>query len=242
MALSVSLNYSSTATLVTGTMPGGQNVLTAYYVGDLYYAPGTSNPVTIDVQDFSITPAPTNPPTNLTIVKGSSGSASFIVKGLGGFNQQVQVVCAVPTQDDMTCLASPQQITPTATVTFTVQTFASGGATAHNDRAPLWPRGLTPILSPILSGSALAAVFFVLPFRRSRRLFTDRIRSFLIFAPLLAGLGAAGMGCSSTVTNPPINNGTPLGVATLTITGTAYVNNTVVSHRVYLTVNVVPPG
>jgi hypothetical protein len=139
----------------------------------------------------------------------------------------------------MTCLASPQQVTPTATLTFTVQTFASGGPpTAYNNRAPLWPRGLTPILS----GSALAAlVFFVLPWR-SRRIFTDRMRGVLIFALLLAGLGGAGIGCSSSVTNVPLNTGTPLGVATLTITGTAYVNNTVVSHRVYLTVNVVPPS
>ena len=239
IALSAALNYSSTATLVTGTLPGGQNVLTAYYLGDLYYAPGTSNPVTIDVQDFSITPAPTNPPTDLKIVKGSSGSASFIVKGLGGFNHQIQVVCVVPTQDDMTCLASPQQVTPTATVTFTVQTFAAGGPSAHNDRAPLGPRGL----GRAVSGSALAVlVFLVLPFWRSRRVFTGRVRSFVLFALLLAGLGGAGMGCSSSVTHVPVNNGTPLGVANLKITAAAYVDNTVLSRSVYLTVNVVPPA
>ena len=128
-SLAASLSNSSIATLTTSSLPGGKNVLTAFYMGDLYFAPGTSNPVTIDVQDFSITPAPTNPPTNLTIVKGSSGQASFVVTGLGGFNNQIQVGCAVPAQDDMTCLPSPQQVTPTATVTFTVQTFASGGPT-----------------------------------------------------------------------------------------------------------------
>jgi hypothetical protein len=31
-------------------------------------------------------------------------------------------------------------------------------------------------------------------------------------------------------------------VATLTITATAYIDNTVVSRSVYLTVNVLPPG
>jgi hypothetical protein len=40
----------------------------------------------------------------------------------------------------------------------------------------------------------------------------------------------------------PIKQGTPLGVATLTITATAYIDNTVVSRSVYLTVNVLPPG
>lgn len=237
VALVASLNYSSTATLITGTLPGGQNVLTAVYVGDLYYMPGTSNPVTIDVQDFSITPSPTNPATNLQIIKGSSGSASFVVTGLGGFNNQIQVVCAVPTQDDMTCAASPQQVTPTGTVTFTVQTYAAGGTTTASlhEGASLWPRAA--------GGTVLAALlFFLLPFGRKARMFTgDRARNFMVLFLLLAGLGGAGIGCSSSATLSP-NSGTPLGVATLTITATAYVNNAVVSHRIYLTVNVLPPG
>lgn len=235
VALTPTLGNSSTATLITGTLPGGQNVLTAFYVGDLYYAPGTSNSVTIDVEDFSITPAPTNPTNNLTIVKGSSGSASFIVTGLGGFSNQIQVVCAVPTQDDMTCQASPQQVTPTGTVTFTIQTFAAGGVTtAGNSRSPWWPR--------VARGTALAILLFlVVPGGRRARLFTGRTRRYMTLLLMLAGLGAAGIGCSSSTTTMPENNGTPLGVATLTITATANIDNTVVNRRVYLTVNVVPP-
>jgi hypothetical protein len=234
VALSPTLNHASTATLITGSLPGGQNVLTAYYVGDLYFAPGTSNTVTIDVQDFSISPAPTNPQNNLTIVKGSAGSASFIVTGLGGFNNQIQVVCAVPAQDDMTCQASPQQVTPTATVTFSVQTFAAGSVpTASNHRAPRWPRAA--------GGAALAIlIFVVVPAGRRARLLVEGTRRCLIVVLLLAGLGAAGIGCSGTSTAPQ-NNGTALGVATLTVTATAYIDNTVVNRRTYLTVNVVPP-
>jgi hypothetical protein len=221
--------------LITGGLPGGQNVLTAVYVGDLYFAPGTSNPVTIDVQDFSITPSPGNPPNNLTIVKGTSGSASFVVTGLGGYNNQIQVVCAVPTQDDMTCAVSPQQVTPTATVTFTVQTYAAGGTTtADNHPAPWYPRAA--------GGTALAVlVFFVLPMGRRARIFTERTRRILVVLLLLAGLGGAGIGCNSSTTVPQ-NTGTPLGVATLNITATAYIDNTVVNRRTYLTVNVIPPG
>ena len=96
------------------------------YLGDTFYLSANSNTVTVAVEDFSITPAATNPPENLNINQGSAGSASFVVGGMGGFNGLVQVVCAVPTQDNMTCTATPQQVTPTATVTFVVQTFANG--------------------------------------------------------------------------------------------------------------------
>jgi hypothetical protein len=40
----------------------------------------------------------------------------------------------------------------------------------------------------------------------------------------------------------PQNTGTPLGVATLNIVATAYINNTVINRTVFLTVNVIPPG
>jgi hypothetical protein len=233
--LTPSLFNTSTATILNATLPAGLDVLTAVYVGDLFYATGTSNTVTISVEDFSILPSPTNPPTNLNIIKGSSGSASFIVTGLGGFNNLIQVVCAVPTQDDMTCIASPQQVTPPGTVTFTVQTYASGGTTASRDHAPLWPRAA--------GGTALAALFcFLLPIGRKARILTGKgTRRFVALLLLLVSLGAAGVGCGNSVTLPS-NSGTPLGVATLTITAASYVNNTVVSHSVYLTVNVLPPG
>ena len=235
VALVVGPNHTATATLLNATLPGGSDVLSAFYLGDSFYQPGTSNSITINVQDFAITPSSTNPPTNLTIVKGSSGAASFNVTGLGGFNNQIQVVCAVPTQDDMTCQASPQQVVPPATVTFTVQTFTAGSQTTSENRpSPLWPR--------VLGGTALAAlVFFVVPFGRRARIFTDRMRTLLVMALLLTGLGAAGVGCSNSVTTP-VSGGTALGVATLKITGTAFIDNAVVSHSVDLTVNVIAPG
>jgi hypothetical protein len=62
----------------------------------------------------------------------------------------------------------------------------------------------------------------------------------LILLLLLAGMGGAGIGCSSVT---GVNStGTPLGVATLKITASANVDNAVVSHSVYLTVNVLAPG
>ncbi len=238
VALSAGANNTATATLLNATLPAGQDVLYAFYVGDLFYASGTSNSITISVQDFSILPAGTNPPTNLNIIKGNSGSASFVVTALGGFNGQISIVCAVPTQDDMSCTASPQQMTPTGTVTFVVQTYLTGGPTSalQPGKRPWWPGAA--------GGTALAGLFMLmLPMGRRARWLNERTRNLLLVSLLLAGLGGAGIGCSSisgSAGNP--SSGTPLGVATLTITGASYVNNTVVSHSVFLTVNVLPPG
>ena len=127
------------------------------------------------------------------------------------------MVCAVPEQDDMTCTATPQQVTPTATVTFVVQTFTTGGpasTTARDRREPLWPRAVGDTALALLA-------FFLLPFGRRARIFTGRsTRRFLVLLLLLVGLGGAGIGCNS-VSTPLSSQGTPLGVATLTITASA---------------------
>lgn len=231
--LAASLNYTSVASLATGKLAGGQASVTAVYSGDQFYSPSTSNALTVNVQDFSLTPAPTNPPTNLNITKGQAGTAAFVVTALGGFGEQVQVVCSVPTQADMTCTPSPQQVTPTATTTFTIGTFTTGGPAYSKNEKPHWPRGAGEI--------AFAGLLLLIVPRRGRKLLQERGRRLMVLALLLVGLCGVGLGCQS-VTTPPGAEGTPLGVSTLTITATAYENNVVVSHSVYLTVNVIPPG
>jgi len=238
VALSASLNNTSTATLLNATLPAGQDVLTAVYVGDLFYAAGTSNSITINVLDFSIAPSGANSPTNLNIIKGTAGSASFVVAGLGGFNSQISVVCAVPTQDDMTCTPSPQQVVPTGTVAFTVTTFLTGGpASAARRDVPFWPRAA--------GGTALAGLLFlVLPIGRRARVLTQPTRRVLAVILLLGAITGFSTGCQSVSGGAAggSSGGTPLGVSTLTITAASYVDNTVVSHSVYLSVNVLPPG
>jgi hypothetical protein len=230
----VSLTDFSTATITTQTLPGGYDMLTAVYLGDTSYDTETSNILTLGVENFILTPSTSNPPTNVDIVQGQSGTASFNVTGQGGFDSEIQVICAVPSQDDMTCTATPQQIVPPGTVTFTIQTFVSGGPSASaNHREPIWPRAA--------GGTALAVLgFFLLPFGRRARILASRsTRRFLVPLLLLVGLCGVGMGCNSIAGQSTTSNtGTPLGVATFKITATAYVDNTVVSQSVYLTVNV----
>jgi hypothetical protein len=229
------ISSSSVATLTLQTLPPGPDIIYAVYMGDDYYDEATSNNLSIVVEDFTITPSASNPATNLTIVKGSSGSASYDITGEGGFNSLVQVVCAVSSQDDMTCTASPQQVVPTGTVTFVVQTFTTGTTASKAPPPPLWPRAM--------GGTALATLgLFFLPFgRRVRRRLLARAgkrpERGLVLLLLLMGLVGAGVGCTNS--EPIVTAGTPLGVATLKITATSYVNNTTISHSVYLTVNVI---
>jgi hypothetical protein len=248
----VALSDASTATLTIQTLPGGQDSVSAYYEGDLYYDAATSNLLSLTIESFTITPAATNPPTNLNIVQGGAGAASFIVTGEGGFDNEVQIVCAVPSQDNMTCTPSPQQVTPAppgtnacissgsvGCVYFVVQTFSTavsgGGSIVSNGRPkPLWPRAT--------GGAALAGLLFLLlPFgRRARTFMRQTPRRWLILLLLLVGLGGSGIGCTSN--QALASFGTPLGVVTLKITGSAYVDNAVVSQSVYLTVDVLAPG
>jgi hypothetical protein len=231
------VDNASTATLTIQSLSAGQDSITAYYAGDTVFGSGTSNPLSISVQGFNLAPSATNPPTNLNIVLGQSGSESFVVTNAGGYTGLVQVVCAVAVQDDMTCTPTPQQVTPTATVTFAVQTFASGGplyaaASTTRRRISSWPQAA--------GGSALAAIiFFSIPFgRRKRAILLRGSRRFIFLLILLAPLIGLATSCNSSSILAP--NGTPLGVATLKVTATAYVDNAVTSQTIYFTVNVQP--
>jgi len=138
----------------------------------------------------------------------------------------------------MTCAVSPQQVTRTATVTFVVQTYVTGGPEYAATLTPQKPNSLWPGAA---GGAALAGlVFFLLPFGRRARIFLRKgPRQFLVLLMLLAGLVGAAIGCSSTVALAPY--GTPLGVSTLKVTATAYVDNVVTSQSIYFTVNVTAP-
>jgi hypothetical protein len=139
----------------------------------------------------------------------------------------------------MTCAVSPQQVTPTATVTFVVETYITGGPAyaslgKPSRPGPLWPQAA--------GGAMLAGVlFFLLPFgRRARTFLRQGPRRFIVLLMLLAGLAGTGIGCTSGTTTTAADTGTPLGVATLEVTATAYVNNAVVAQNLYFTVNVQP--
>ena len=88
---------------------------------------------------------------------------------------------------------------------------------------------------------ALAGMLLWPPSRRRAR-WLRAARSLSVAGLLLVGVTFLSLGCSGTTSSSSgaTTAGTPLGVATLQITGAAYVNNVTVSNHAYLTVNVVP--
>jgi trimeric autotransporter adhesin len=234
--LSIGVGNASFATFNTANLPGGSDTITAVYAGDSYFAAGTSNSITVTVQDFTITPTSGASASGLTIIKGQSGSASYVVSGLGGFTGQMQLVCNVPPQANMTCSPSPTQVTPTATVTFTVQTYTTGGpnsTTSKNSRPPDSLKNLR-----IADSTALAFLVLIAPIGGRAR----KLRRYAALVLLLIPICLTNIGCSNSNAPGQQSTGTPLGANTITITATSYINQAVVSHSVYLPVNVIPPS
>ena len=229
----VSNSYASTATLQLTSLPSGDDVITAVYLGDAYYSEGTSNAVTVAVEGFTLSASSTNPATWLTIPKGSAASASYVISPLGGYTGKVQIVCAVPSDIYMTCSPTPQDVdaSTTSTVTFTITTYTTGKSSTtgalHMPKGSLWPQAL--------GGGAMAALCLLIlpPFRRR---IPEQLRRFMVLVLLLVGVGSTGIGCTSS--NLTTTAGTSLGQYTVTITASANINNTVVSQTQYLAVNV----
>ena len=241
---------SSTATLAVPVLPAGEYVLTAVYGGDTTYGPATSNSLSLQVEDFSISCSPST----TSVVQGQSVSIPCIVASLGGLTGPIQLACAEqnpPQVGAMGCTFLPTVITGNGTATLTVTTTAgnistsalnfSPGRGGHSPpKPPLWPAAG--------GGAALALAGLLLwPWggagRNTRRLRHGGRRNRMALALLLAGMAATGLGCNNSVT--ATDSGTPLGVHTIKITAAADLTppTVTVSHYAYVTINVtVPPA
>jgi len=238
VALTASTGHTSTATFTTHTLPNGNHTLKASYGGNSYYAAGSSNSkaVTIAAATFTVAPATPGSPTTLNIIQGASATTSFVVEGVGGFDSPVQVACTVPAKSNLTCTPTQQVVTPTATVTFTVQTFGSGTTTAANPKSN----------SPWLHGAGETALaflgLFLLPFGRRARMFANGSARRLLLLLLLMVISSAAIGCGSN--NSVVSSSlpaTPLGSVAIAITATE-VNNSTVTQTAPITINVVAKG
>jgi hypothetical protein len=196
----------------------GANTLTAKYWGDGANGPSVSNIVSftatqMNAGDFTL--APQSP--QITVQAGSNGTVGLNLAPLSSFNGSVSLACT-PSSTQFSCSVSPSALTlnGAATATLTV-TATIPGATAKLSPAP--GRGR----SGWFGASALVlCIVLVLPLRRRRWIGMACLPILLTMALLAScgGSGSTGGGGGGGGSNPPVN-GTPSGIYTLLVTGTA---------------------
>lgn len=162
-------------------------------------------------------------PTSLTIVAGQSGTATFTVTPVNGFNSAVSFACTgLPAE--AACSFNPTSVTPSggnpATSTLTVTTTAASSALRG-----LRPSPVRPIYAFVFPG--LAMVFGISVRRRQVR------RGLQIFGVVILLALASGLtSCSSSSKNA----GTPVGTSTASVTASTGAGGT--SHSATLTITI----
>jgi len=177
-------NPATTAiTAMRASLPAGTNVVTANYLGDTYFAPTTTAPVTITVSqpDFAVTASTPN----LTVSAGSTGTDVLTLQPILGLTGSVTLACGSGVPAGTTCTISPSSLTlgSATTATVSLATLAPSPTSTSADvqgAGRLWMVGTGTGLV------AFAALLF-LPQRRRRSPF--------LLCLLALGITAAIMGC-----------------------------------------------
>lgn len=202
------LNGSGVATYADSSLAGGSHSLTASYAASGNFAASTSSPVTVLVQDFTISAGTSA----LNIAPGGSGSTTITLNGLGGLAGTVTYGCTgLPAY--ISCSFSPQPAS-----------FSAGTATTT----------LTVAVASTLSGWILPIVplfgFFAAGKRIRRRWAMLAVAFASIAMTALTSCGGGGSASSVSAPQAP-----PAGQQTATITATA---STGISHTLQIVVNV----
>lgn len=177
--------------------------------------------INLPVADFQLTVNPSS----LTIAQGQSGTATFTVTPVNGFNSKVGFACSgLPAE--ATCTFNPTSVTPNGnpiTSTLTVSTTAKSAAI----RGPgaLRPGVTFATLLPLL---LVAGVFL------GRK--QTQLRGALIALVVVVLLAFGLVSCSGNSSNKG-NSGTPLGTSTLSVSAAASGASTT-SHTATLTITI----
>jgi hypothetical protein len=226
---SIPLNSQGIASYTSSSLVAGLNGITAVYMGNTDFVGSTSSALneTIIAPDYSVTANPTS----LTVQQGQTGTATFTITPIGGFDQAIQFSCSgLPVHSN--CSFNPGIITPNGaavTSTLTITTDVNTSLLADPNR------GLSIALasySRIAIGSCL--LLWVFPRKRTTASRSNPIwRILTAMALLCAGLAVVGCG-----TAPPPLPLTPTGTSSLTITASTSAPNGV-SHSATLALTVI---
>jgi hypothetical protein len=214
------LSGSATATFSTTSLPAGMDNITASYSGDNNFLPGTSSPLglLVTAPDFTMHLGNFSPG---TVSPGSPATATLTITAVGGLSPTaVKLACSVAPSASPAATCSVGSISASGASGTATLTFNSAGpqaASAIPDRqgsSGLFAFGL--IIPAILLGGA----GFSKPGRRKLM----HLCLVLALAGCMAhmacggGSGSSGSGGTGTTTG---SSGTPAGLYTVTVTGTA---------------------
>ena len=179
-------------------------------------------------------------PTSATVSSGQSATYTLSVTPVGGFSQQVSLVCSGAPLSS-TCAISPSTLLldgvdvskTTVTVTTTTRTSPVLAVPGRHSIPPLgsWP-------APLPSAALLLLLFALLAFMAQRRRRNARLSLARLAAACLLAITWAACGGSAPPTPTPTPAGTPAGAYTLTITGTYTNPATTLTRNISVALNV----
>jgi hypothetical protein len=213
------LSTAGVATVSTSTLTVASHMITAAYSGDNNFSASTSpvlQQVVVGPPDFSISASSVSP---ATVAAGTPATSTITVTSSGQFSSAVNLTCSVNPTPLLapTCTLSPSSATlnpnGSAASLLTIGTTApvtASGTAVMDRRAPIFHAFWWPI-----AGLAWLGVGLSLTSKRSRRELA------LILIALFMGLLAFLNGCAGARQVVTQSKGTPAGVYTVTVTGTA---------------------
>jgi hypothetical protein len=220
--LSTDANGNQVLTATVTTTPQGSEVIQAIYSGDSNYDRGSiSNPINVNIPDFSVTPTPSS----LTITAGQTGSATIVVAPLSASTSTVSLACSTqPLLMGATCTFVPASVNlqnnASASATLTLTTLppsSTNSAIAVPDIPMRWRA--PPDLWRWLAGCLSLAVLLLLSFPGRKRRY--RIALALTPACIVAFVLGCGGGSGAAPGGAGGGGGSDLATPTVTVTSSA---------------------
>jgi hypothetical protein len=220
------LDGKGESSLTTTALPGGVHSVAALYEGDSSYLTSTSSAVSIATADFT----GSSSATSVSVRAGQPANVTLNVSPLAGFSGQVSLSCSgLPLY--ASCAFSPATVTLSGTGTASTQLTMNTASTTAAAQQPSKDRH-EYYLAFVLACSGFAGL--VVTGERWNKLRCS-VLAILFSLALLTACGGSGGGGGNPP--PPVTHTTPVGTSLVTITMTATMSGTTVSHT--LTVNLI---
>jgi hypothetical protein len=209
------IDASGNAVLIINTLAGGPHNITASYPGDSALSGSVSNAVLEQITDYTVQVFPAS----VTIRSGSTGTATFNLVPLGGFNQTVQLSYSpLPSNVKLTFSKSSVTLDGVNPIPVTV-TITTNGTVATASLPLKWSGAMATI----------AFAGLLLPFGMRRKLRS----AFFVLA--LLSVVFYGVACGS---GSSASNAKP-GTYTVTVTAVSGTGATALTKPTTLTINIV---